>query len=239
MAISDAGKSVDGKRAARILVADDDADLLGLIGFTLRQAGFEVRTAHDGASALRSFENDAADLVLLDINMPAPDGMEVCRRIRGGSPVPIMLLTARGQEEDLLEAFDAGADDYVFKPFSPRALIARVRALLRRSEAVSIDSIVSGKLRLDLEQHSLRIGLAPPLRVTPLELKLLHVLMSSAGSTVAVERLLVQVWGRDSPHTRRTLKQLVYRLRRKLELDPTVPQVLRTTPGAGYKLAID
>lgn len=246
MAITEAGKPIDtgeqadvGKRPAKILVADDDADLLGLIGFTLHQVGFEVRTAHDGNDALQAFEYEVPDFVLLDINMPAPNGLEVCRRIRGRSAVPIMMLTAKDQEEDLLEAFEAGADDYVFKPFSPRALIARVRALLRRSEPVSVDSIVSGRIRLDLEQHTLQIGDAAALRVTPLELKALYLLMASAGSTVAAERLLIQVWGRDSARERRTLKQLIYRLRRKLEVDPTSPQVLRTTPGAGYKLVVD
>lgn len=226
-------------RALKILVADDDADLLALIGFTLHQAGFEVRAAHDGPGALEAFEREAPDFVLLDVNMPPPNGLDVCRTIRGRSAVPIMMLTVRDQEEDLLEAFEAGADDYVRKPFSPRALIARVRALARRAEPPNADSIASGRVRLDLEQYVLHVGDRLPLRLTPLELKALHLLMTSPGRTVTAERLLLQVWGRNSARERRTLKQLVYRLRQKLEIDPGAPQLLQTTPGAGYKLVVD
>lgn len=229
----------ENSRPLKILVADDDADLLALIGFALNQAGFEVRTAHDGSGALQAFDQEAPDFVLLDINMPAPNGLEVCREIRGRSTVPIMMLTVRDQEEDLLAAFDSGADDYVRKPFSPRALIARVRALARRSEPLHADSIAAGKVRLDLEQHTLQVADAVPLRLTPLELKALHLLITSPGRTVTAERLLIQVWGRNTARERRTLKQLIYRLRQKLEHDPAAPQVLQTTPGAGYKLVVD
>lgn len=223
----------------RILVADDDADLLALIGFTLNQAGFEVLSAHDGAGALRAFDDAAPDFVLLDVNMPEPNGLEVCREIRGRSAVPIMMLTVRDQEDDLLAAFDSGADDYVCKPFSPRALLARVRALARRAEPLNVDSITAGNLHLDLEQQTLRIDAAEPLRLTPLELKALHLLMTSPGRTVTAERLLNHVWGRSTPRERRTLKQLVYRLRHKLEQGTAGRQVLQTTPGAGYKLVVD
>lgn len=226
-------------RPVKILVADDDADLLALIGFTLRQADFEVCTAHDGSGALQAFDDEAPDFVLLDMNMPALNGLEVCREIRGRSTVPIMMLTVRDQEDDLLAAFDSGADDYVRKPFSPRALVARVRALVRRSEPVNVASIAAGKVRLDLEQHTLQVADAAPLRLTPLELKALHLLMTSPGRTVTAERLLLQVWGRTTARERRTLKQLVYRLRQKLESDPAVPQMLQTTPGSGYKLVVE
>lgn len=226
-------------RPLKILIADDDADLLALIGFTLHQAGFEVHAAHDGPGALEAFERETPDFVLLDVSMPAPDGLQVCRAIRGRSSVPIMMLTVRDQEEDLFEAFEAGADDYVRKPFSPRALIARVRALVRRVEPTNADAITAGRVRLDLEQHTLQVGDTAPLRLTPLELKALHLLMISPGRTVTTERLLLQVWGRNSARERRTLKQLVYRLRQKLEADPASPQLLQTTPGAGYKLVVD
>jgi len=226
-------------RPMKILVADDDADLLALIGFTLTQAGFEVRTASNGAMALQAFADEQPDFVLLDINMPEPNGLEVCRGIRGRSSVPIMMLTVRDQEEDLLAAFDSGADDYVRKPFSPRALIARVRALARRAEPAKTGSITAGNLHLDLEQHTLQLGAATALRITPLELKALHLLMTSPGRTVTAERLLLHVWGRSTSRERRTLKQLIYRLRRKLEHDPAVPQILQTTPGAGYKLVVE
>jgi len=223
----------------KILVADDDADLRALIGFTLSQAGFDVCTASDGSAALQAFERETPDFVLLDINMPEPDGLVVCREIRSHSQVPIMMLTVRDQEDDLVAAFDSGADDYVRKPFSPRSLLARVRALVRRSEPLSASSISAGSLRLDLEQHTLQIGDILPLRLTPLELKALHLLMTSPGRTVTAERLLMHVWGRSSSRERRTLKQLVYRLRQKLEADSAAPSVLVTTPGAGYKLVVD
>lgn len=223
----------------RILVADDDADLRALIGFTLMQAGFDICTAVDGASALQAFHRDSPDLVLLDINMPEPNGLKVCREIRGRSPVPIMMLTVRDVEEDLIEAFDAGADDYVHKPFSPRALLARVRALLRRSETLEAGPVTAGQLRLDPEQRTLQFGVASPIRLTPLELKALQLLMVTPGRTVTAEKLLLHLWGRATARERRTLKQLIYRLRNKIEIDTSAPEVLRTTPGAGYKLVAE
>lgn len=226
-------------RPLRILVADDDADLLALIGFTLNQAGFDVRTVHDGTGALQAFDHETPDFVLLDVNMPAPNGLDVCRDIRRRSSVPIMMLTVRDQEDDLLAAFDSGADDYVLKPFSPRALIARVRALARRSEPLNADSISAGKVRLDLEQHILEVAGGVPVRLTPLEVKALHLLMTSPGRTVTAERLLLQIWGSNTVRERRTLKQLIYRLRQKLESDPAAPRLLLTTPGAGYKLVVE
>jgi len=223
----------------RILVADDDADLRALIGFTLMQAGYDICTAVDGESALQAFQRDSPDLVLLDINMPEPNGLQVCREIRGRSPVPIMMLTVRDVEEDLVEAFDSGADDYVRKPFSPRALLARVRALIRRSEPLDAGPVTAGQLRLDPEQRTLQLGIAPPLRLTPLELKAMQLLMVTPGRTVTAEKMLLHLWGRATARERRTLKQLVYRLRQKIEADASSPDILQTTPGAGYKLVAE
>jgi len=223
----------------RILVADDDADLRALIGFTLMQAGYDICTAIDGESALQAFQRDSPDLVLLDINMPEPNGLQVCREIRGRSPVPIMMLTVRDVEEDLIEAFDSGADDYVRKPFSPRALLARVRALIRRSEPLDSGPVTAGQLRLDPEQRTLQFGAAPPIRLTPLELKAMQLLMVTPGRTVTAEKMLLHLWGRATARERRTLKQLVYRLRQKIETDASSPEILQTTPGAGYKLIAD
>ncbi|HEY0683344.1 MAG TPA: response regulator transcription factor [Steroidobacter sp.] len=223
----------------KILVADDDADLRALIGFTLMQAGFDLCTAVDGESALQAFQRDSPDLVLLDINMPEPNGLKVCREIRGRSPVPIMMLTVRDVEEDLIEAFDSGADDYVHKPFSPRALLARVRALIRRSEPLDSGPVTAGNLRLDPDQRTLQFGVAPPIRLTPLELKALQLLMLTPGRTVTAEKLLLHLWGRATARERRTLKQLIYRLRNKIEVEASSPEVLQTTPGAGYKLMVD
>ncbi len=223
----------------RILVADDDADLRALIGFTLMQAGYDICTAIDGETALQAFQRDSPDLVLLDINMPEPNGLQVCREIRGRSPVPIMMLTVRDVEEDQVEAFDSGADDYVRKPFSPRALLARVRALIRRSELLDAGPVTAGQLRLDPEQRSLQLGAAPAIRLTPLELKAMQLLMGTPGRTVTAEKMLLHLWGRATARERRTLKQLVYRLRQKIETDASAPEILQTTPGAGYKLVAD
>jgi DNA-binding response OmpR family regulator len=223
----------------KILIADDDADLRALIGFTLANAGFDVCTATDGSDALQAFEREAPDFLLLDVNMPEPNGLEVCRLVRRRSAVPIMMLTVRDQEDDLIAALESGADDYVNKPFSPRALLARVRALARRAEPPPTGHIQCGISRLDLEQHTLTVGAASDVRLTPLEVKAIHLLMLSAGRTVTVERLLAHIWGRTTSRERRTLKQLVYRLRNKVERDPSVPELLQTTPGAGYKFNVD
>ncbi|HKE93607.1 MAG TPA: response regulator transcription factor [Povalibacter sp.] len=237
--MADSRKIHAASQPLRVIAADDDADLLALIGFTLRQAGFEVRTVQDGQAALRAFASEPADFVLLDINMPMLSGLEVCRRIRDSSTVPIMMLTVRDQEDDLVAALEAGADDYVRKPFSPRALLARIRALVRRAEPLNIGLIGAGQVRLDLEQHELHIGACEAVHLTPLELKALHLLMISPGRTVTAERLLNHIWGQATARERRTLKQLIYRLRQKLEHDPAVPQILQTTPGAGYKLIVE
>ena len=222
----------------KVLVADDDADLRALVSFTLTRAGFDVATAQTGEAALQAFRREAPDFVVLDINMPPPDGLEVCRQIRARSTAPIMILTVRSQEDDLVAAFDAGADDFVRKPFSPRALVARVRALVRRVEPQHATVLEAGLLRLDLEQYTLHVAQAPPVRLTPLELKAVHLLMTTPGRTVTADKMLIHLWGEATARERRTLKQLVYRLRHKIEPDPSAPAILQTTPGAGYKLVI-
>jgi DNA-binding response OmpR family regulator len=222
----------------KVLVADDDADLRELIGFTLTQAGYLVLKAPDGASALRSFQEESADLVLLDINMPGLSGFQVCEAIRAGSRVPVMMLTVRGEEEDLVKALGLGADDYLTKPFSPRTLLARIKALLRRAGMENTAPLAAGRVRLDLEEHTVQIGSADPVRLTKLELRLLQMLLANAGHAVTSERLLVQVWGHRSGGDRQLLKQLVHRLRQKIEADPAAPTLLRTA-AAGYKLVVE
>jgi len=224
----------------KILIADDDQDLLGLIGFTLTQSGFAVVKAHDGPSAIRIFAQESPDLVLLDINMPGASGFDVCARIREQSRVPVMMLTVRGEEEDLVKALELGADDYLNKPFSPRTLIARVKALLRRAglEANSAP-LAAGRLKLDAEEHTVQVGEQAPVRLTKLETRLLQMLLANAGHTVSSDRLLMQVWGHKGAGDRQLLKQLVHRVRQKIEVDPAVPQLLQTAPGAGYKLIVD
>ena len=224
----------------KILIADDDHDLLGLIGFTLTQSGFAVIRASDGITALRLFSQEGPDLVLLDINMPGANGFEVCARIREQSTVPVMMLTVRGEEEDLVKALELGADDYLNKPFSPRTLIARVKALLRRAGLeAGAAPIAAGRLQLDMDEHTVRVGTQQPVRLTKLEARLLQMLLAHAGHTISSDRLLMQVWGHKGAGDRQLLKQLVHRVRQKIESDPSVPQLLQTAPGAGYKLVVE
>jgi DNA-binding response OmpR family regulator len=223
----------------KTLVADDDRDLRELIGFTLAQAGYLVVKAGDGVSALRTFEDESPDLVVLDINMPGASGFQVCEAIRKRSRVPVIMLTVRGEEEDLVRALDLGADDYLTKPFSPRTLLARIKALLRRAGMESSAPLVSGRIRLDIEEHTVKIGDTDPIRLTKLELRLLQMLLANAGHTVSSDRLLIQVWGHRNSGDRQLLKQLVHRLRQKIEADPTAPQLLQTASGAGYKLVVE
>ncbi|HXW75427.1 MAG TPA: response regulator transcription factor [Steroidobacteraceae bacterium] len=222
----------------KVLIADDDADLRELIAFTLGQAGYLVVKAADGPSAVQRFEAESADLVVLDINMPGLSGFQVCEAIRARSRVPVMMLTVRGEEEDLVRALGLGADDYLTKPFSPRTLLARVKALLRRAGMESAAPLAAGRLALDLDEHTVRIGQGEAVRLTKLELRLLQTLLANAGRTVSSDRLLVQVWGHRSGGDRQLLKQLVHRLRQKIESDPAAPVLLRTA-AAGYKLVVD
>ena len=223
----------------KILIADDDRDLLGLIAFTLTQAGYLVVKATDGSSAIRAFQEESPDLVVLDINMPGASGFQVCETIRSSSSVPILMLTVRGEEEDLVKALELGADDYMTKPFSPRTLLARIKALLRRAGMESAAPVAAGRIKLDAQEHTVQIGAAEPVRLTKLELRLLQMLLANAGRTVSSDRLLVQVWGHRNSGDRQLLKQLVHRLRQKIEADPAMPQILQTSAGSGYKLVVD
>ena len=223
----------------KILAADDDRDLRELIGFTLAQASYLVLKAGDGLSALKTFEEESPDLVVLDINMPGMSGFQVCEAIRKRSRVPVIMLTVRGEEEDLVRALELGADDYLTKPFSPRTLLARIKALLRRSGMENSAPLALGRVALDIEEHTVKIGDTQPVRLTKLELRLLQMLIANAGHTVSSDRLLIQVWGHRNSGDRQLLKQLVHRLRQKIEADPAIPQLLQTASGAGYKLVVD
>ena len=221
----------------KILIVDDDPDLLALVGFALAQSGFVVVKATDVPTALNMFAAEAPDLAILDINLPGGSGFDICEAIRRQSRIPVMMLTARGEEEDLVRALDLGADDYLTKPFSPRTLLARVRALLRRAGLeTGGGAMTAGSLSLDLEAHTLRLGDAAPVRLTKLETRLLQILIANAGHVVSTERLLTHVWGHRGSGDRQLLKQLVHRLRHKIEADPAEPQRLQTDAGAGYRL---
>jgi DNA-binding response OmpR family regulator len=223
----------------KILIADDDRDLLGLIAFTLTQAGYLVVKASDGPSAIHAFKGESPDLAVLDINMPGASGFQVCEAIRAQSRIPIMMLTVRGEEEDLIKSLDLGADDYLTKPFSPRTLLARIKALLRRAGIENAAPVSVGRLLLDAEEHTVKIDGGEPVRLTKLELRLLQMLLANVGRTVSSDRLLVQVWGHRNSGDRQLLKLLVLRLRHKIEGDPANPQLLQTSAGSGYKLVVE
>jgi len=223
--------------AMKILVADDDADLRSLICFTLAQAGYEVCSAGDGPAAIETFERESPSLLVLDVNMPKLDGFEVCREIRRRSTVPIMMLTVRDREDDIVMGLECGADDYVRKPFSPRALVARIRALARRAAQNEASVLAFGELQLNLEAHTLSIGGATEIHLTPLQLKALQLLIANNGRTVTAERLMTHLWGSSTRRERHSLKQLIHRLRDRLAQEARAPEVLLTTPGAGYRIA--
>jgi DNA-binding response OmpR family regulator len=220
----------------KILVVDDDLELLGLIGFALRQAGYLAITATQGGEALELFEREQPDLVILDVNLPVLNGFEVCRRIRAEATTPIMMLTARSSEEDQVQGLDGGADDYLTKPFSPRTLLARVRALLRRAEIDRPAPLTAGDLTLDVESQAVSVRAAPPIRLTSLEFRLLQYLLANAGHTLPAERLTIHVWGYRGVGDKQLLKQLVHRLRQKIERNPAEPQYIVTVAGVGYLL---
>lgn len=220
----------------KILVADDDLELSGLISYALRQAGYLVVEAADGQAALDAFEAEEPALVILDYNMPRLTGLEVCRRIRAGSKTPVMMLTVRAGEEDQVQALDAGADDYLTKPFSPRTLLARVRALMRRAGEEKPAALAVGDFNLEVERQAVSVRGGEPIRLTRLELRLLQILMANAGHTLPAERLLSHVWGSRGSGDRQLLKQLVHRLRQKIEADAAEPRYLVTVSGVGYAL---
>ena len=220
----------------KILIVDDDADLLALVAFALTQAGYVVVKASDVRSAMQRFAAEAPDLAILDINLPDGSGFGVCADIRARSSIPVMMLTARGQEEDLVRALDLGADDYLTKPFSPRTLLARVKALLRRAGLEAGGALEAGRFSLDPESHQLSAGEGAPVKLTRLEARLMQILIANAGHVVSTERLLTHVWGSRGSGDRQLLKQLVHRLRQKIETDPAAPRYLQTESGAGYRL---
>ena len=174
--------------------------------------------------------------MILDVNLPRLSGLEVCRKIRAASRVPVMMLTVKSAEEDQVQALDLGADDYLTKPFSPRTLLARVRALLRRAGEEKPLPLAAGDFSLDLELQSISVKGAEPVRLTRLELRLLQILLANAGHTLPSERLLRHVWGTRASDDRQLLKQLVHRLRQKIETDAADPRYLVTMSGVGYVL---
>jgi DNA-binding response OmpR family regulator len=218
----------------RILVVDDDVELVGLLQFALANAGYEVVTAFDGEQALAQFAAHAPDLVVLDVNLPRLDGFQVLAALRRDSEVPVMMLTVRAAEEDEVRGLDLGADDYLRKPFSPRALLARVRALLRRGGEAEVPTLSAGPLEVDAVRSAMRIGDGPPCRLSSLELRLLRLLLGHQGRPVDPQRIIGFVWSNRDAADRDALKQLVHRLRHKLAGIGGSPEWIEHVPNAGY-----
>lgn len=221
---------------ARVLVVDDDTTVREVVVSYLRAAGHDVEEAGDGESALAAMRARAADLVVLDLMMPGIDGLEVCRRLRATSDVPVVMLTALGTEQDRVAGLEIGADDYVTKPFSPRELVLRVDSILRRAPGGSpqLPSLVSdGDLVVDHARREARLHGAP-LALTGREFDLLHFLLAHPGVAYSRDDLLQQVWG-WSIGDQSTVTVHVRRLREKVEADPTTPARLVTVWGVGYR----
>lgn len=218
----------------KALVIEDDLALADVLVFTLRRAGFDVAAVHDGLDGLESWRQDEPHVIILDLNLPGLDGLAVCRQIRGESQVPIIILTVRGSEAEVVRGLELGADDYMVKPFSPRELVARVQAVLRRAGQAPGGALLSvSGLTLDRSRNELQRPGALPIRLTPLETALLETLMVNAGRVLTSDTLIDAVWGAEGGD-RAMLKQLVYRLRAKVEPDPANPTYVETVPGVGY-----
>jgi DNA-binding response OmpR family regulator len=219
----------------KILIVDDDLALSDVLAFAIRRAGFEVTNAHDGLSALDLFTRESPDLIVLDWGLPRLDGLEVCTRIRLESDVPIIMLTVRDTDDNVIAALEAGADEYIVKPFSPRQLIARIRALLRRVVKEPQESLRAGPLVLDAERRQVHYGDKAPLHLTRLETRLLRALMQNPDRVLNNDSLILRVWGPGGA-TNEMLKQLVHRLRTKLDQNIGLPELIETIPNAGYVL---
>jgi len=219
-----------------VLIVDDERKLVqGLVGY-FRQAGFETLTAYDGRTALEIFQRERPDLILLDLTLPEIDGLEVCRRVRRTSDVPIIMLTARVEEADTLIGLELGADDYITKPFSPREVVARARAVLRRASGELVPSplLRGGDVALDVERRSVQVA-GRPVELTPTEFELLVALMRNAGRPLSRAQLLDATQGDAYAGYERTIDAHIKNLRRKIEVDPANPRHILTVFGVGYK----
>ena len=222
----------------RILLVDDEQSIQTLLSYPLRKDGYHVTSALDGNDALERFEQGRFDLVILDLMLPRLDGVEVCRRLRSRSQVPIIMLTAKGSETDKVAGLEVGADDYITKPFSMREFRSRVKAALRRSrmstEATEEDAIEAGELTVDFERRMVTLS-GEEVQVTYVEFEILGALARSPGRVLTRETLLEHVWGDSDYRDPRTVDVHIRHLREKLESDPKQPEYLFTVRGVGYR----
>ncbi len=219
---------------ARLLVVDDDTALAEMIGIVLEAEGFQPIYCADGAQAPEVFRTESPDLILLDLMLPGMDGIEVCRTIRAESDVPIVMLTAKSDTLDVVAGLEAGADDYIAKPFKPKELVARVRARLRRQEAPEPERLRIGDLQIDVAGHEVKRG-EEVISLTPLEFDLIVALARKPWQVFSREVLLEQVWGYRHAADTRLVNVHVQRLRAKVEKDPEHPEVVVTVRGVGYR----
>ncbi|BFU42153.1 response regulator [Krasilnikovia sp. MM14-A1004] len=223
---------------ARVLVVEDEESFSDALSYMLRKEGFEVSVAPTGTSALTQFDRTGADIVLLDLMLPEMSGTEVCRQLRQRSAVPIIMVTARDSEIDKVVGLEIGADDYVTKPYSPRELVARIRAVLRRhgSEAaeVTTPTLAAGPVRMDVERHVVTVD-GSSVQLPLKEFELLELLLRNAGRVLTRGQLIDRVWGADYVGDTKTLDVHVKRLRSKVEPEPSAPRYIVTVRGLGYK----
>ena len=222
----------------KVLIVDDDLVLSDLVAFTLRREGFEILQAQDGLSALQRWETEQPDIVVLDINLPKTvpplDGFAVCRRIREQAQTPIILLTVRENEDDIVKGFKLGADDYIVKPFSPRQLVARINAVLRRAGSMPSEPVRKFEgLTFNLDRREVLTDDGRLIQLTALENRLLDYLVLNTGRILTYEDIIERVWGPQGGD-RDMLRQLIRRLRSKIEPDPTHPVYIETVAGLGY-----
>jgi two-component system KDP operon response regulator KdpE len=226
--------------AGKILIVDDEPQARRVMRAALSQAGYEVFDARNAREALRSVREELPHLVLLALNLPGPGGAEACRMIRAGSEVPIIILSVRDSEKDKTEGLDAGADDYMTKPFSIQELLARMRATMRRmpmSPGAGPRSLVRGDLMIDFEARRIVVR-DTEIHLTPKEFDLLQYLVAHAGQPVRHRRLLQAVWGPDYGHEIEYLRVFINQLRKKLEVDVSSPRYILTEPWIGYRFVL-
>jgi len=223
---------------SRVLVVEDEESFSDALSYMLRKEGFEVSVAATGTDALTEFDRTGADIVLLDLMLPEMSGTEVCRQLRQRSAVPIIMVTARDSEIDKVVGLEIGADDYVTKPYSPRELVARIRAVLRRQSPevaeAGLPTLAAGPVRMDIERHVVTVdggAVQLPLK----EFELLELLLRNAGRVLTRGQLIDRVWGADYVGDTKTLDVHVKRLRSKIEPEPSAPRFIVTVRGLGYK----
>ena len=218
-----------------ILIVDDEPQIRRVMRTTLTSHGYSVVEAKSGDEALSLIRTEHADLIVLDLNLPGISGLETCREIRAVSDVPIIMLTVRNSELDKVQALDAGADDYVVKPFGVEELMARIRAALRRAgPGEAIPAFVSDDLAIDFEKRAVTVK-GIPVRLTPKEFEMLRQLVANAGKSQAHRRLLQAVWGPDYGDETEYLRVFINQLRKKIEPDPQHPRYIHTEPWIGYR----